>query len=71
MNGNEEQTSDGFAYDITKSELPTWSSLGEYGGRVATQSFWLQKGDENASGDIAFREVEMRGQRHLRDDLSG
>jgi len=43
MDANEEQTFEGVAYDITRSELPTWSSLGKFGGTFATQTFRLRK----------------------------
>jgi hypothetical protein len=63
MDGNREQTFEGFAYDMIRPELPTWSLLGKYGGRVATQTFRLQKGGENSPRHVTSKEVEMRGRR--------
>jgi hypothetical protein len=65
VDANEEQTfeGEGFAYDVTRQVLATWSLFGKFGGIVATQTFRLQKGDENSPGDITWKVVEMRGRR--------
>lgn len=39
---------------------PCW---GKFGGRAATQTFRLQKGDKNSPGDVTWKVVDVRGRR--------
>lgn len=70
MDANEEQTFEGFAYDITGSELPTWSLLGKVWGQSRDPDLQApERGQELAwrrhlEGGGRARSAHSRG--HLR-----